>query len=87
MSALSAAAQRVQERVQALADRPAQALTLAQLIDRRMAGYAGRDVALVQRMATWQQLLGDFALEAINDLPGDSRSIHNLETAPGLMES
>jgi integrase len=66
MSALSSAAERVAQRVRELADRPAASLTLSQLIDRRMATYAGRDVALVQRMATWQQLLGDFALGSIN---------------------
>jgi len=63
---LQNASQRVQERLKALRERPEASITVRELLDRRMASYGGRDVALVQRMATWRELLGDFALEAIS---------------------
>ena len=65
-TSLVSAAQRVHERLRALADRPNASITVRGLIERRMAVYAGRDTAIAQRMAVWDQLLGDFALEAIN---------------------
>lgn len=62
---LSTAAQAITERIRTLAERPA-GLTVGELLDRRMAVYAGRDVALAQRLSVWKALIGDFQLEAID---------------------
>lgn len=63
---LAGASKGIAERIKSLAERP-QSLCLCDVIDRYMARYAGRDVAMVQRLTTWQLILGDFALEAIDD--------------------
>jgi integrase len=62
---IAAAAQAITERLRGLAERPA-ALTVRELIDRRMAAYAGRDNALSHRLIAWQELLGDFRLDAVD---------------------
>jgi integrase len=60
----------ISARIQSMAERPA-SITVRILIERRMAGYVGRDVALAQRLDVWRALLGDFSLEKI-----DSDVIH-----------
>ena len=65
MSALETAAHAITERLRSQAERPA-TLTVADLIDRRMAGYSGRDTALVTRLATWRILLGEFQVAAVD---------------------
>ena len=60
-SVLSPAAERIAARLKALAERPDLGLTVRDLIHRRMAIYAGRDHALAQRLAVWDELLGDFS--------------------------
>lgn len=62
---LATAAAGITERIRTLAARP-EALTLRELIDRRMAIYAGRDKALGYRLEVWRTLLGDFTLERID---------------------
>ncbi|MBL8376566.1 MAG: site-specific integrase [Burkholderiales bacterium] len=55
----------IAERLRALAERP-QAMTVRALIGRYMAVYAGRDHTRSQRLAAWDQLLGDFTLERLD---------------------
>jgi len=62
---LASAALGLQERLRSLAQRPA-ALTVKEIIDRRMAVYAGRDSALAYRLLAWQQILGDLTLEQLD---------------------
>lgn len=59
------AADGIAERLRNLAERP-RSLSVRELIERYMAVYAGRDVALVQRLSTWQSILGEFTLEKID---------------------
>ncbi|MGE0358924.1 MAG: tyrosine-type recombinase/integrase [Burkholderiales bacterium] len=67
MSALptSIQAEALAQRIRSLSARP-QSITVRELIERRMGEYRGRDLSLVQRMATWQALLGDFTLDKID---------------------
>ena len=62
---LSVAADGIAERLRNLGERP-QSLSLRELIERYMAVYAGRDVAMMQRLTTWQMILGDFTLEKLD---------------------
>lgn len=55
----------IAERLRALAVRP-QALRVADLIDRYMAAYAGRDTTRTHRLGAWRLMLGDFTLEALD---------------------
>lgn len=55
----------LQQRMRALTERP-QGLTVAALIDRYMAQYAGRDTSRAQRLRVWRELLGTFTLEALD---------------------
>jgi integrase len=63
---LANASRAITERLRSLADRP-QSLCVRDLIERYMARYAGRDVAMMYRLSTWQVILGDFTLEAVDD--------------------
>lgn len=54
----------ITERIRNLAERPP-TLTVREIIERRMACYAGRDTTTVQRLSTWQAVLGDFTLEQL----------------------
>jgi integrase len=80
---LERAARGLTERLQALAaDRAS--LTVGEIIERRLASYAGRDTAILQRLATWRALVGDFKLEAINrDVVWAARE--ELQTLPALV--
>lgn len=70
------------ERLRALSTRPA-GLTVATLIDRYMAQYAGRDTSRGQRLGVWRTLLGDFTLEALDsDLMHAARA--EIATQPAL---
>lgn len=75
--------QNIAQRLRALAARP-EALTVHQVIDRYMAQYAGRDGTRVQRLSSWQAMIGDFTLEQV-----DSDLIHagraELATKPPLV--
>jgi integrase len=64
-AALSAAAQAVTERLRTMAERP-QALTVRELVERRLASYRGRDTTLIQRLPVWAELIGDFTLAALD---------------------
>ena len=70
------------QRLRSLAERP-QSLTVANIIDRYMLAYAGRDHALGCRLMAWQTLIGEFTLEAV-----DSDLIHagrnELQSLPAL---
>ena len=55
----------LEERMRALTKRP-QGLTVAELIDRYMAQYSGRDTSRAQRLGVWRELLGAFTLEALD---------------------
>jgi len=72
----------VQARLRALGERPAP-ITLAELIERRMAVYSGRDAAIGHRLAIWQAVLGDYTLDKL-----DSDVIHaaraEIATLPAL---
>lgn len=78
-----ASSQHIAQRLKALAARP-EALTVRQVIDRYMAQYAGRDGTRVQRLSSWQAMIGDFTLEQV-----DSDLIHagraELATKPPLV--
>ena len=63
---LAGASKGIAERLRNLAERPA-SLCVRNLIDKYMAVYAGRDVAMMQRLTTWQMVLGDFDLQALDD--------------------
>jgi integrase len=67
MSALAlAVGPAIAERVRRAAAVRPQGLTVRDLIDRYMAGYAGRDTSLAQRLAIWREALGDFTLETLS---------------------
>jgi integrase len=71
---LADAAAAIPLRLRALADRPA-GVTVAELINRFMDAYAGRDAMLRTHLAAWQTLIGDFALEDVDhDLIHAARS-------------
>lgn len=55
----------IAERLRAMTERPT-SVCLRELVDRRMAIYAGRDVAMGQRLGTWRAILGDFTLEKLD---------------------
>jgi integrase len=55
----------IQQRLHHLAQRP-DGLPLAELIDRYMAVYDGRDTTRAQRLATWQAMIGPLTLEQID---------------------
>ncbi|MDO9235707.1 MAG: tyrosine-type recombinase/integrase [Aquabacterium sp.] len=78
-----AVSQTISQRLKALSVRP-HSLTVSALIDRYMAQYAGRDPTRLQRLSTWQTLIGDFTLEQV-----DSDLIHvcrtELQTEPPLV--
>jgi hypothetical protein len=63
---LETASKSIAERLRALAERPT-SLSVRELVDRYMAHYAGRNSAIGPRLAVWQSVLGDFALEAVDD--------------------
>ena len=80
---LTTAAQALEERLRARAgvDRPA--LTVRELLERRMAVYAGRDTSVLQRLGMWQELIGRFNLDEINsEFIRDARE--TLKTLPAL---
>ena len=79
---LAMAAAAIPGRLKALAVRPA-GVTVAALIDRFMAAYAGRDPTLCTHLQAWRALIGDFALEDVdNDLIHAARS--ELANLPAL---
>ena len=79
---LADAAAAIPGRLRALADRPV-GVTVTTLIDRFMAAYSGRDPTLRTHLAAWRTLIGDFALEDVdNDLIHAARS--ELATMPAL---
>jgi len=53
------------ERLRALSARP-EGLRVSELIDRYMAQYAGRDTSRTQRLSAWRDMIGEFALEAVD---------------------
>lgn len=61
----SVAAEGIAERLRNLGERP-KSLCLRELIERYMAVYSGRDVAMMQRLTVWQMILGDFTLEKLD---------------------
>lgn len=65
MSSADSIAQAIAERIRTQAARP-QNITVRELIERRMAVYAGRDTALRARLIQWQVILGDFTLEQLD---------------------
>jgi integrase len=62
---LSIAAHSIAARLRALSERP-QAISVREVIDRYMAAYTGTDTTIVQRLTTWQIILGDFTLEKLD---------------------
>lgn len=70
------------ERLRSLSARP-HGLTVAELIDRYMAQYAGRDTSRAQRLSVWRTLIGEFTLEVLDaDLLHAARS--EIATQPAL---
>jgi integrase len=61
----SAASTNIAARLRALSERP-KALLVADLIDRYMRQYAGRDGSIGQRLSAWQRMIGDFELEQVH---------------------
>ena len=79
----SASSHTITQRLRALADRPS-GLTVAQVIDRYMAQYAGRDGTRGQRLSAWLAMIGEFTLEQVDsDLMHAGRS--ELATKPPLV--
>ena len=62
---LTIAADDIPARLRSLSDRP-QSLCVRDLIDRYTQAYNGPDIAIVQRLATWQVILGEFTLERLD---------------------
>lgn len=62
---LERAALDVQERLQRMAARP-EGLTVRELVERYMARYTGRDGSIVQRLSTWQAMIGSLTLETVD---------------------
>lgn len=82
MSALNIAAAGVEARMRAMAERPKQ-VTVRDLLARFLAGYQGRDPAIMYRLRAWEVLIGDYTLEQLdNDLIYAARN--ELATMPAL---
>lgn len=60
----TSSAEILKERVRALAVPPV-SITVAWLIERYMAAYAGRDKSRIARMTVWQSMLGEFTLDQV----------------------
>lgn len=78
----SAASSNLTARLRALAERP-KALRVADLIDRYMLQYAGRDCTRGQRLNAWRTMIGEFTLEQVHaDLLHAARA--ELAAAPAI---
>jgi len=64
---LAGASSGIAERLRNMAERPA-SLCVRDVVDRYMARYTGRDNALMARLSTWQVILGDFTLAALDSV-------------------
>ena len=79
---LTTAAHVLTERLKSLAERPDN-LTVGELIDRRLAAYAGRDRSLFERLRVWRGLIGHLEVRTVDgDVMHAARE--SLATLPAL---